>query len=131
MEPIVEKTTPKIPSRKCTFKIEDNEYIAEYPNTGQYIEMMRLRHLLASNNYSVLVTAVTEADQRARYTVEMMAFCMVCCPKLKEDLKVQSISELDMLVSKKLLKVYIDTILPWLTEWETILSVDDVKEEKK
>jgi hypothetical protein len=126
-----QKPISKLPNRKLTFKVEENEYTVDYPNTGQYIEMIRLRHALALNNYTVLVSGQTEADQRARYIIETIAFCMVCCTKLKEDLKVQSISELDMITSKKLLKVYMTAILPWLTEWETILSSDeDVKVEE-
>jgi hypothetical protein len=55
----------------------------------------------------------------------MIAFLSTCCPEMRKDLKVNTFSELDMLASKKLLNIYIKTILPWLTEWEILLNTDE------
>jgi hypothetical protein len=115
----------KLPEKTLSFRIDENDYTVKYPNNGLFIEIEAMKSLLTRDTYSSMSTGNTISSQLARYTVDMIAFLAVCCPKLKDDLKVGSLSELDMIPSKKVLKVYVKTILPWLMEWEALVNSDD------
>lgn len=115
----------KLPSKNISFRIGDNTYDVKYPNTGQMLQIESLKFALTQNGYNSLVGGDTTASQIARFTTDMIAFFTTCCPKLKKDLNVDTFSELEATSSKKLLQVYIKSIIPWLTEWEIILNTDD------
>lgn len=120
-----------LPKKEIDFSINDNEYGAKYPNNGQFIDIQAMKARLTGDSYNTIADGNTTSSQLARYTVDMISFFNVCCPKLKLDLKLNSFSELEMIDSKKLLKVYVSIILPWLTEWENILNSDDSVETVK
>lgn len=127
-------TTIALPSKSVEFTISTNNYTVNYPNNGEFIGIEAMKNLLTRDTYATMATTDSVSAQLARYTVDMIAFFSTCCPKLKTDLVVNSLSELDMLSSKKIMKVYIKTILPWLTKWEEILNTDDeevVEKEEK
>lgn len=111
----------KTPNKSISFSIENNEYSVLWPNNGQFIEIESMKLALTRDTYNSMLGG-NISSQYAKYTVDMIAFLSVCCPKLKKDLNVESFSELDMLSSKKILNVYIKTILPWITEWENLLN---------
>ncbi len=120
----------KVPTKILSIKVDENTYQISYPNTGQQLQIEDLKRSLAKN-YDALVVGSTLASQNAVYTIDMIAFLSVCCPKLKADLKVSTFSELEAIVNKKLLTIYIKEIYPWLQAWEIFLNTDDQEEEKK
>lgn len=124
-------TKSTMPSRSLTFKIEDNDYKSSYPNNGELMQIQSLKHSLSGDKYNEWVQGVTTADQQARFTADMIAFFMVCCPQLKADMKVDAFSSLDAVTNKKLLTVYMKIIFPWLAAWETFLNTDDETEEEE
>lgn len=115
------ETKPKLPAREITFKVDENSYTIKYPNTGAFLQIETLKSTLRGNNS----LPETTSGQLAYFTADMIAFLSTCCPEMRKDLKVNTFSELDMLASKKLLNIYIKTILPWLTEWEILLNTDE------
>lgn len=117
-----------LPSKSLTFKIDENEYTVNYPNNGQFIAIESMKSSLTSDNYEALASRGSISSQYARYTVDMIAFFSNCCPQLKKDLKVETFSQLDMIDSKKLIKVYASKILPWLVKWEEVLNSDEEEE---
>lgn len=118
-------TTVTLPKEKLDFSIDENDYSITFPNNGEYIEIEGMKARLTRDTYNSMAVGVSVSAQMARYTVDMIACLSVLCPKIKEDLKVESFSELKMIDSKRILKVYIDKILPWLTEWESVLNAED------
>lgn len=127
MEP---KTEKKLPERKKTFKIADNSYTVDFPTTGGLIEIESLKAQLSRNNYAGISEQGTIAANYSRLLIDMIATLSVLVPQLKKDMSIKSISELNPLDSKKLLQVYIKDILPWITDWFTILNTDDSEEVK-
>lgn len=120
-----------LPSKSITFKVQENEYTVNYPNNGQLIEIESMKARLTGDSYNAISQGETTAAQFARFTVDMIAFFSTCCPNMKKQLNVATFSELDALSSKKLLNVYIKTILPWMMDWEKVLNTEDEIEEKK
>ena len=126
------KTEKKMPLRKMTFKIEQNSYDVEFPNTGGLIEIEVLKAQLSRNQYSSLSQSGSTGLYN-KFIIDMIATFTVLFPTLKKDLNVKTISELHPLETKKLLKVYLSDVLVWMNEWEEILNSDDEEtvEDKK
>lgn len=120
--------TKKLPSKTISIKVDENSYVIKYPNTGQMLQVEDMKRSI-TKNYDSLIIGNTLASQTAVYTTDMIAFLSTCCPTLKADLKVETFSELDAVINKKLLTLYIKEIYPWLQEWEVFLNTDT--EEKK
>ena len=120
------------PLRKISIEVESNSYDIEYPKTGQFLQLESMKISMSGGNYNAIALGDTVSSQMSRYLTDMIAFFSICCPQMKKDLKVDTFSDLDMLTSKKLLKLYIDKILPWLQAWEVLLNSDDseITEEK-
>lgn len=118
-------TNLTLPKKTIEVKIGENSYSINYPKNGEFIDIEAFKARLTRDSYNTLVDGNTVASQMARYTVDMIAFLTICCPKIKADLNAPSFSDLEMIDSKKILKVYVNEILPWLTEWENVLNASD------
>lgn len=122
----------KIPEKTITWSVLGNEYKITFPNNTEFIELESMKVRLSRDTYESLNTTVS--SQYAKLTIDLIAFTTICCPKeFKKDLKVESISMLDMLTTKKLIQAYMKQIVPWFYAWETLLnSIDEeeVKEDK-
>lgn len=119
------KEEKKLPERKKTFKIEGNSYEVEFPNTGGLIEIEILKSQLSRNQYAALAANTTDQGSYSRFLVDMIAVFTVLFPLLKKDMNVKTISELNGMDSKKLLKVYLNEVLPWMNQWFDALNTDD------
>lgn len=120
-----------IPSTTIKFKILENEYTATCPNNGEYLSIESMKHKLTDNKYNEISSNPDPASQRAKFDADMMSFFIICCPQVRDDLKIKSFSELDRLSSNKLVKVYLKTILPWLMNWDQVVNADLEEEEEK
>ncbi len=119
------KTTKLPPNNSISFKILDNDYEAKYPNNGQFIDIETMKVHLTDGTYHTISTGTDIAAQRAKYTVDMIAFFNICCPKIKESLTLKSFSKLEALENRKILNMYIKVIHPWLMAWQDFLNSDD------
>lgn len=119
-----------VPKKTIKISILENDYEISYPLTGDFIEIEGMKSRLTRDSYNSISQGNSVASMIAKYSVDMIAFFSICCPKIKKDLKVESISELEMIDSKKLLKVYMDKVLPWLAEWEAVLNEVEVADEE-
>lgn len=116
----------ELPKTTIEFKIKDNTYTAKYPNNGQFIDIETAKARMAGDTYGAIADSRMTSAQIARHTIDMIAFLTICGPaQLKKDLNVDSFSDLDMIYSKELFKVYLTIILPWLIEWEQVLNADE------
>lgn len=118
-------TGVNLPKERISIQIEDNEYEINYPSNGEFIEIEAMKCRLTRDTYHAIAGGGSVASQMARFTVDMIAFLSVMCPKIKADLKADSFSDLKMIESKKILKIYINRILPWIMEWESVLNAED------
>lgn len=115
------------PSPTLTFSVEGNSYTVNYPKNGQFIQIESMKISMTRSTYGAMALESTISAQMARYTVDMIAFFHTCCPEMKADLKVETFSDLDVISNKRLLKVYINEVLPWLVKWEDFLNQDEEK----
>lgn len=115
----------QLPERKKTFKILENTYTVEFPNTGDLMTIEILKTQLSKGQYSSLSESNTVTGNYSRFLVDMIAVFTVLLPDLKKDMNVKTISELKVEDSKKLLKIYLQEVLPWLNSWFEILNSDD------
>ena len=124
------KTAVALPKTTKDITVLDHDYIVKFPNNGQFIEIEVMKAHMTRDAYNTIASGNSVSSMQARFTVDMIAFFSVCCPKLRTDLKVDSFSELDMLTSKDILNVYLKEVLPWLSEWEMVLNAaDEVSDE--
>lgn len=121
----------KMPERKKSFKIGENTYSIEFPNTGGLIEIESLKAQLSRNNYSGIIDNGTIMSNYSRFLIDMIATFNILFPELKKDMNVKSISELSPLDSKKLLQVYMKEVMPWIQDWFELLNSDETEEVKK
>lgn len=119
------KEIKQLPERKKTFKIENNTYDVEFPTTGGLIEIEILKTQLSRGQYNEISNAGTVSGNYSRFMIDTISTFTILFPQLKKDLNVKTISELNPLDSKKLLKVYLKEVLPWLNSWMEILNSDD------
>ena len=115
----------QLPERKKTFKILENTYTVDFPTTGGLMEIEIMKAQLSRGQYSALAENATVNSSYSRFLIDMIATFTVLLPDLKKDMNVKTISELNPLDSKKLLKVYLSDVLPWLNSWFEILNSDD------
>jgi hypothetical protein len=115
----------KLPPKTITFKVGENEYTVPYPKTGQMLEIEAMKIALSRNQYNSFAAGDTVSILTAKVTTDMIAFFSVCCQQLRKDLNVEMFSELEQWDNKKLLALYIKTIMPWLDEWQVFLNTDD------
>lgn len=115
----------KMPERKKSFKIHDNTYTVDFPNTNGLIEIESLKAQLSRNNYSGITDQGTIMGNYSRLLIDMIATFTVLFPQLKKDMSIKSISELNALDSKKLLQVYLKEVAVWFNDWFELLNSDD------
>lgn len=125
-----EQKTTQLPERKKKFKILENTYEVDFPNTGGLMEIEIMKAQLSRGQYSALAENSTVISSYSRFLIDMIATFTVLFPDLKKDMNVKTISELNPLDSKKLLKVYLGEVLPWMNEWFNVLNSDDETEKK-
>ena len=100
------------------------KYTVNFPNTGQYMDIMNTKNRLMSN--------LVQTDAYSVYAAilsEMIAVYSIMIPALKKDLNVDSIYDLDMIQSKELVDSYTTVYQSFFDNWMNLLTKP--KEEKK
>lgn len=115
----------QLPDRKKKFQILNNEYEVNFPNTGELFEIELLKASLSKGQYGSLIENGTSASRYSRYIIDMISVFTIIFPELKKDMKVKTISELEAIDSKILLKIYVKEVLPWFDSWMEVLNHDD------
>lgn len=116
------KTFPK---SQVEFTITDRKYKIEYPNTGQLIDIEKMKASISGNSYDGISSQNTNSGFYAKYLIDMVSTFNILCPDLIKDMKVKSILELSAVDSNKLLTIYVKEILPWFIDWENALNADE------
>lgn len=124
MEPKTEQK--EMPARELKFKVKagtvENEYTIKYPNNGELIDIEVMKDTISNGRYMNLLSASTKQSTMAAFTIDMIATLNTLCPKLKDDLKVKSFFNLDIVDNKNLLNIYLKKIFPWLNDWQAFLD---------
>lgn len=120
----------KLLERKKTFTIEGHVYEVEFPSTGGLMNIEIIKAQLSNGQYEIIASNSSTASQYSKFLIDMISVFSVLFPDLKKDMNVKSIRDLDVIHSKKLLKIYLDQVLPWFNEFIIMLSTEDETEEK-
>ena len=119
--------------RVKSFELKGNEYSVEFPNIGQLIDIETRKAMLSKGQYGGILESFLLSGLNALECVDAIAFFDVCCPKIKEDLKVKSYLDLDPMDFLQIYSVYQEEILPWITPWleEFNKAFDTFRKNKK
>jgi hypothetical protein len=116
------KTEIKTPPRTIAVTIQGNDYSIPFPNTGQLMDIEVLKVSFARNSYDGIANARTNSSDYVRFLIDALSTFTVLCPGLKKDLKVENFAALDAIDSKRILDAYLNKVLPWMKEWESVLN---------
>lgn len=120
-------------SREIVVEVVKNNYTIKFPNTGELLDIDLLKIQITNGRYDTLKFSLNPSFQHTALKVDTVAFFNTMVPKLKKDLTVKSLFDLEEDQLMVLVKVYEDEVLPWLEEWESILRnpVSASEEDKK
>jgi hypothetical protein len=119
-------TTPTLPSRKISFtlKVKDveQEYSISYPSIGEQIDIETLKANLTRGMYGAISSSQSNIASKVLLQIDAIATLNILCPDLKKDLKVEGLTTLAEEDFLPILSTYIRVILPWINEWDSVLS---------
>ena len=108
-------------------KIKGNTYSIEFPRVGEYRAIEVMKQNLSLNAYGSMARSMTSATEEALDMIDVEAYFSILCPKLIEDLKCSSFSELGLLDYIEIKKVFKESFIPWWNEIEKLLRPAPVK----
>jgi len=112
-------------------KLQENEYIVNFPNVGQVIDIEVKKSMYSARQYSYLALSNLKSSNYALDLIETIAIFTTLVPKLEEDLKVKSLFDLDLISIKELVDQYKKVFLPWYEGWKKIIQLDEEEVEQK
>lgn len=123
------KEQKKMPLKEITVKIGQNEYKIKFPKNADLIDIESAKIRMTGGAIKDMAYGGAAAVN-AFVAVEAIAtFEILLSEQLTRDLNVSSLSELDSLQLKPVVKAY-EQYYKWMSEWRAFLN-DDVEEEKK
>jgi hypothetical protein len=118
-------------NKAISVNLKGNEYKLSFPLAGQFIDIEYNKAFLSKGRYGQMVNSETFDSNFALDMIDMQSHLSVLMPKeFWEDLKVNSLNDLDLEDSLELLKVFKKQIQPFIQEWRDLL-VKFYKEELK
>lgn len=120
----------QMPERELMLKINDQEYKLSFPTVGQFIDIEARKISYAANQYDGMLISTTTEAFRAKIMVDMAATYDILIPKLRKDLTVKSMFELDLIQIHPFLDAYIKQYLKWHKEWMEYIDQLKVDEEQ-
>jgi hypothetical protein len=117
-------------SRTIDVDIKGNKYSINYPTVGQQMDMDILKLQMTSDKYDVMKFSFNPSFQRRALEADAVSTVNILIPGLRKDLTVKSMFDLSREEMDIVIKTYEEDILPWLEEWNTLLSkINDDKKE--
>lgn len=109
-------------NEKTILKIGSKEYTVGFPTVGEFYQIEAMKQTLSRGNYTAMVTNPIASSQLALDMIDIEATLTVLCPDLIKDLKVDSISKLDVRDFKVIRDAYNTAIVPFFKEMMSMLS---------
>lgn len=123
------KEQKEMPSKEITVKIGQNEYKIKFPKNADLIDIESAKIRMTGGTIKDMAYGGAAAVN-AFVAVEAIAtFEILLSDQLTKDLTVGSLSDLDSLQLKPVIKAY-EQYYKWMTEWREFLNAD-VEEEAK
>lgn len=113
-----------------TIKIWGNDYEVTFPKTGQFIDIQTLKAKITEGYYDAY--KLLERDGiMANVIVDTIATFNILIPKLKEDLNVPGLMNLELEKIIELAYIFNDEYRPWYEEWIAAISNKKQPDESK
>ena len=98
---------------KKLVKIDGNDYIINFPNVGQMIEIEQLKLAYTNGRYiefamSNLVNHIFILD-----FVDAVSYLSILIPELKKDLGIEEYTKMDSEKTKEIIRAYKEEFIPW------------------
>jgi hypothetical protein len=119
--------------RKLKITLMERDYIIEVPTVGQYLDIESRKMMLSGGNYNSMINSMTKTAVLALDIIDATALLMVLAPQFQEDLKAESLINLDMADVLPIIKLYNEEIRPWYQKWSELFqnATQLVKDKKK
>lgn len=115
----------KTPSKSLKAKFQGNEYLLNFPNVGQIIDIESLKVSLSGNSYRGMVSSSSKGAILALDLIDSIATFSVLIPSLKEDLNYINFTDLNPMDAQEIIVVYKKVFLPWYLKWVDALKVKE------
>lgn len=109
-------------NKVVTLKINEKEYSFGFPTVGEFCQIETMKQALSRGNYAIMITSPMSMTQMALDMIDIEATLTVMCPNLIKDLKVDSISKLDVRDFKAIREVYDEKVVPFFKEVMEVLN---------
>lgn len=103
-------------NKNVKVKIDDKEYVVNFPNVGQTLDIESMKMALTGNKYPEFALSNLRSNVFVADLTDAIATFFVLIPELRGNLNVKSYSELDLMVGAKLVKAYMDDYYPFYQE---------------
>jgi len=111
------------------FTLKGKSYNIDFPRVGEYRTIQAMKQTLSLNTYGSMSRSMMKSSEEALDMIDMEAYFSVLCPKLIEDLKCESFSELGLSDYLIIRKVFKDKFVPWWNSVEELLHPNTQKKE--
>ena len=113
------------PIKTLDFKFNEKNFTINFPNTGELMELSILKAKLSDGNYNAISNTDLLEDKLAQFSIDTVSHLTIMCPDLLKHLNVKSYLDLDLVDMKRLISVYVKSILPWMNSWYKVLNSMD------
>lgn len=113
--------------RDFYFNVKSNRYRMTIPNPGQIIAIENNKTTLSAGLYRNLMNANTIGGNYALDVIDMHAYLTVLCPDFINDIKSESLLDMDLADFSELKNAYTDQVIPWINSWQKMLNAEPEK----
>ena len=99
--------------RQKKFNIGERQFVANFPNVGQLIDMESLKQALTNNRYGVMAQSGVASMYDALDMVDAIAFLQVVVPDVARYLNIKSYAALPPERMRQFVEAYTKEIRPW------------------
>ena len=109
------------------FQVKGRSYAIRFPNVGDYRNIEAMKHTLSANTYGSMTMSRLATANEALDMIDIEAYLTVLCPKLLEDLRCSSFSDLGIIDYRELRDAFKKQFVPWWQNIESMLRPEPQK----
>jgi len=124
------KTVNPLP-RSVKVMLQGNEFVINFPNVGEMIDIETKKALYSANQYGAIKDSNTASSGLVLLYIDAIAHFTSLIPDLKELLKIESFFRLDLISMKEVTNQYVKVFRPWFNDWLTLIFEKEEDEVEK
>lgn len=99
--------------RKKKFTIGKKNFVVEFPNVGQLIDLESLRCALSGNRYGSMIASGVVSMYNALDLIDAISFYQICAPEVGKYYNIENYTAMQMDEIAELIKAWRTEIQPW------------------